>query len=167
MDIVLHTQQEEAKDRALGGKASGLLHLEAQGAQVPPFLVVAPEVFYRHLPKAEWDAFLAEQATVDPEKPQQTYPAAEKLCEAIMDGALDDAVTGALEAGLGKIPSKHYAIRSSMLGEDSAEHSFAGQLESFLFQESVDDVKKSIKRCWCSALQPRVLAYRSRAGLKP
>ena len=103
MDIVLHTQQEEAKDRALGGKASGLLHLEAQGAQVPPFLVVAPEVFYRHLPKAEWDAFLAEQATVDPEKPQQTYPAAEKLCEAIMDGALDDAVTGALEAGLGKI----------------------------------------------------------------
>ena len=31
-----------------------------------------------------------------------------------------------------------------MLGEDSAEHSFAGQLESFLFQESVDDVKKSI-----------------------
>ena len=54
-----------------------------------------------------------------------------------------------------------------MLGEDSAEHSFAGQLESFLFQENVDDVKKSIKRCWCSALQPRVLAYRSRAGLKP
>ena len=54
-----------------------------------------------------------------------------------------------------------------MLGEDSAEHSFAGQLESFLFQESVDDVKKNIKRCWCSALQPRVLAYRSRAGLKP
>ena len=55
MDIVLHTQQEEAKDRALGGKASGY-HLEAH-AQVPPFLVVAPEVFYRHLPKAEWDAF--------------------------------------------------------------------------------------------------------------
>ena len=167
MDIVLHTQQEEAKDRALGGKASGLLHLEAQGAQVPPFLVVAPEVFYRHLPKAEWDAFLAEQATVDPEKPQQTYPAAERLCEAIMAGPLDDTVTGILEEGLGKIPSKHYAIRSSMLGEDSAEHSFAGQLESFLFQESIDDVKKSIKRCWCSALQPRVLAYRSRAGLKP
>ena len=52
-----------------------------------------------------------------------------------------------------------------MVGEDSKEHSFAGQLDSFLFQTGVDEVVDSIKRCWASAFGDRSIAYHLRANL--
>ena len=55
-------------------------------------------------------------------------------------------------------------MRSSMAGEDSANFSYAGQLESFLYQRSVQDVARAICACWASSLSARVLAYRQNAG---
>jgi len=57
------------------------------------------------------------------------------------------------------------AVRSSMVGEDSAEHSFAGQLESFLFLRTLDEVVAAVQGCRRSAHADRVTAYRARVGL--
>ena len=81
-------------------------------------------------------------------------------------GALDDAVTGALEAGLGKSPRNTTLFEARCWAKTARSTHSRGSWRAFFFK-SVDDVKSSIKRCWCSALQPRVFAYRSRAGLKP
>ncbi|MEE2750411.1 MAG: PEP/pyruvate-binding domain-containing protein, partial [Myxococcota bacterium] len=78
-----------------------------------------------------------------------------------IDPALQGQVTAALDE-LGKGP---FAVRSSMVGEDSAEHSFAGQLESFLFQRNTEEVCKSIQGCWASGFGDRALAYHLRANL--
>ena len=72
MDVILHSQHQEAKKHNLGGKASGLLHLESLQAQVPPFFVISADAFHRHLPAAEWQAFLEEQSILDPQNPTQT-----------------------------------------------------------------------------------------------
>ena len=119
----------------VGGKAAGLARLEALGATVPPWLVVPVATFEAHLQGAGLD---------DP--PSR-------------------ALTEALGAALPALGPGPYAVRSSMVGEDSAEHSFAGQLESFLFQPDVDAVARSLGACWRSAFTDRVTQYRERAGL--
>ena len=63
------------------------------------------------------------------------------------------------------LTDKWVAVRSSGLDEDSAEHSFAGQFSSFLFQKGIDAVLTSLKRCWASGYSERALAYRNHCGL--
>lgn len=57
------------------------------------------------------------------------------------------------------------AVRSSGLDEDSADHSFAGQFSSFLFQRGADAIIRSVLRCWASGWSARALAYRKERGL--
>ncbi len=52
------------------------------------------------------------------------------------------------------------AVRSSAAGEDGMEHSYAGQLESFLFVEHAD-VPARVRDVWSSAAAARVAAYRA------
>ena len=56
------------------------------------------------------------------------------------------------------------AVRSSALGEDSVAHSFAGQLESFLFI-APERVSEYISRVWRSGFGERLMAYRKQSGL--
>lgn len=55
-------------------------------------------------------------------------------------------------------------VRSSALDEDSVQHSFAGQLDSYLFV-SAADVMKRVMDVWRSGFSERVLAYREEHGL--
>ncbi len=57
------------------------------------------------------------------------------------------------------------AIRSSMADEDSARHSFAGQLDSFLNIRSSDAILAAVKACWASAYGERARAYRKENNL--
>lgn len=57
------------------------------------------------------------------------------------------------------------AVRSSGLDEDSADHSFAGQFSSFLFQKGPAAIEDSIRRCWASAYSARGIEYRRENGL--
>ena len=49
-------------------------------------------------------------------------------------------------------------MRSSAIGEDSKEKSFAGEFETFLNVRTEEDFLKAVKRCWASALNPQVAA---------
>jgi pyruvate,water dikinase len=59
-----------------------------------------------------------------------------------------------------------FAVRSSAVGEDSREHSFAGVLESVLNVPRTE-VAAAIERVWASAFSARALSYRRRKGLRP
>jgi pyruvate,water dikinase len=52
------------------------------------------------------------------------------------------------------------AVRSSALGEDSAETSFAGQFESVLGVQGAEAIRGAVERCLASARAERVQAYR-------
>jgi pyruvate,water dikinase len=56
------------------------------------------------------------------------------------------------------------AVRSSAGDEDGPAHSFAGQLESFLYV-SPTDVPQAIEKVWQSGFSERLLAYRREHGL--
>lgn len=60
-------------------------------------------------------------------------------------------------------PGTHYAVRSSALGEDGGEHSFAGVFRSELNVE-VADLAAAIRRVWASYADPAASLYAAGAA---
>ncbi len=58
-----------------------------------------------------------------------------------------------------RLSGEFVAVRSSAGDEDGSAHSFAGQLESFLYIKP-QDVPDAVKKVWESGFTERVLAYR-------
>ena len=150
----------------------GLAKLNRAGAPVPEWFGVPTEFFNAHVAKASiadtLSTTLAELSKLDLNEPASlkvVQAGAEKIKGVIIAEEPPPELRAAIEADLSKLGAGPFAVRSSMVGEDSKEHSFAGQLDSFLFQTGVDEVVDSIKRCWASAFGDRSIAYHLRANL--
>ncbi|HQU36283.1 MAG TPA: PEP/pyruvate-binding domain-containing protein, partial [Anaerolineales bacterium] len=82
---------------------------------------------------------------------------------AFLDGqfgsaALQPEIDATIRAAYKKLGGR-VAVRSSMVGEDGAEASFAGQLDTHLNITGADEVVKTVRACWASMLNPRVSEY--------
>lgn len=161
--------------RELGGKGAGLRDLVAAGAPVPPFVVVGASTFREIAAPAELPALLGryEFELVDlAEAPTQERDASAtrwsaRLVEATMALPLD-RLTDELGAVAGLLGDGPVAVRSSMVGEDSAAASFAGQLWTAVGVEpSADAIAAAVRRCWASAFSPHALIYARAAELAP
>jgi pyruvate,water dikinase len=73
-----------------------------------------------------------------------------------------DSVAAAYEA-MGSPP---VAVRSSAIGEDSAEASFAGLQDTFLWVEGAERVRQAVRDCWASLQNPESISYRARMGFE-
>jgi pyruvate,water dikinase len=58
------------------------------------------------------------------------------------------------------------AVRSSALGEDSAEATFAGQQDTYLWVRGVDAIGDAVRKCWASLYSTEAVAYRERFGVQ-
>ena len=56
------------------------------------------------------------------------------------------------------------AVRSSAVGEDTAEATFAGQQETYLWVRGADSVCDAVRDCWASLYSPTAISYRARLG---
>jgi phosphoenolpyruvate synthase/pyruvate phosphate dikinase len=74
-----------------------------------------------------------------------------------------DAAVAAWQ-GLGEPP---VAVRSSAIGEDGAEASFAGLQDTYLWVQGADALREAIGRCRASLQNPEAVAYRERMGGPP
>jgi pyruvate,water dikinase len=136
-------QIDDADTREVGGKAGGLARLTRAGFPVPPGFAVTAGFFEEIRSRAPGE------------------PEAEALAEHVPEDlrrALDDAISGLGDAPCG------YAIRSSAIGEDSSEASFAGVHDSLLGVPR-DRLLDALFRCWASAFSGRAIAYRNRLRL--
>jgi pyruvate, water dikinase len=85
----------------------------------------------------------------------------------VVGGMPDDVLAelrAAYEALCGSEPDAAVAVRSSAVGEDSAEASYAGQQETYLWQCGSSNVARAVVRCWASLHSPEATAYRARLG---
>jgi pyruvate,water dikinase len=57
------------------------------------------------------------------------------------------------------------AVRSSAVGEDGSQTSFAGQHATFLNVAGIDAIIDAVERCWASVRNEEILVYRRRHGL--
>jgi pyruvate,water dikinase len=58
-------------------------------------------------------------------------------------------------------------VRSSATGEDSAEATFAGQQETYLWVRGIDAVCEAVRNCWISLYSPTAVNYRARLERAP
>lgn len=130
----LATLTESATGKA-GGKAKALALLTQAGiGHIPPFLAVLPQAF--------------EHSQTNDTLPHQP----------------SDDITAEILAALHQLGPGPYAVRSSALDEDGTEHSFAGQLSSFL-NVPAEKVPHQIAAVWRSGLDGPVLEYRRKHAL--
>ena len=148
MNYVIFSREADADTTALGGKARALKVLGDAGLPIPDWFVVSPDAFWASLP-AEARQQLA-HATSDGDVAAavaQVEPSAD-VREALVRGIEQLCADGSL-----------VAVRSSASDEDGAAHSFAGQLETFLFVRPAD-VADRVAAVWRSGFSPRIVAYR-------
>jgi pyruvate,water dikinase len=151
---------EAASACEVGGKAWNLLRLTKAGFRVPRFWIV---------PRAEFDRVVEGcRETIDrvlgagfPDDPRA---AAEAIRAAMAASPVPPELISELTHALP--PRRLFAVRSSAVGEDSREHSFAGVLDSVLNVPRAG-VAEAIGRVWVSAFSARALSYRHRKGLAP
>ncbi len=156
-----------------GGKGASLGELLRAGIRVPDGFVVTTAAFQQvalHLTvQAEP---IAERATaLDPDDPE-TLAAETALIRAAVESApLPPSVVEAItahyerlcaEAGRRDLP---VAVRSSATSEDSAEASFAGLQDTYLWVRGADSVLEHVRRCWASLYSVESVTYRRRRDI--
>jgi len=164
--IVLPDEPAAREPSAVGHKAAHLARLGAvPGVCVPPWFAVGADAGRAHLAQPDVAAAL-ENALGRMDRGGDPAAAAADARAAILavppPPALAAEIAGALAALAG--PDEFVAVRSSAVGEDSAEASFAGQLDSFLFVRGAEAVLDAVRRCWASAYTARAVVYRRERG---
>lgn len=139
----------------LGGKARALAALGDADFPIPAWVALVPEAFTASLTAEQREALrAAADGAALRESVSQIAPAPQ-VCEELRQGLAPLCPGGEL-----------VAVRSSASDEDGAQHSFAGQLDSFLFVPP-DEVADKVAAVWRSAFSERIVAYRREHGLDP
>lgn len=166
MSQLIFTAQQAVKygHDLLGGKAWNMAWLSRNGFPVPEWWVLSTDAFMTQIKACGLEDFIAAHiAKVDAQLPaDQVGIIAEAIQDEIMkhplEASIRDAITAAIPAE--KLTDRFYAVRSSVVGEDAEGASFAGQMDSHLFQKGLDAIFESVLGVLKSAFNQRALMYR-------
>ena len=152
-----------------GGKSSTLGELIVAGIPVPPGFALDTTAFRAFVAEAGLEALIASAtASMSPDDVESVGAASQAIGEAMRSAPISDAVRDevgrryaelAEEVGLDRPP---VAVRSSALGEDSQDATFAGQQESYLWVRGADHVCDAVRDCWVSLYSTQAMTYRAR-----
>ena len=152
-----------AGETRLGGKAKNLEWLLRFGFQVPPFFVISTAAFDVILREAIGAPADFSQAANLVELLASAAQIRARIKNATLPPSIQEEIRQQLKF-LGK-GSGFYAIRSSAVGEDGLDASFAGQMDSILFLKTEAQIFQAVLDCFASAFGDRVLQYRQERGL--
>ena len=154
-----------------GGKSANLGELLSAGLDVPPGFAVAAGAFRDFLETTGLDGTIATAMARAASGGVDDGAAASKaIGEAMRFAPLPEQLRNELaerheelvRACGGKGP--HVAVRSSAIGEDSEDATFAGQQESFLWLRGLEQLCDAVRDCWASLYTARAIGYRAALG---
>jgi len=125
-----------ADEPLFGGKSAALGELLNAGVRVPPGFALSCQAYAAARAEGAMPAAVREQI-------ERRYTAL-----ANTTGVADPPV----------------AVRSSAVGEDSANATFAGQQETVLWVSGVDEICAAVTRCWDSLHSETAVSYRAHLG---
>ena len=150
----------------IGGKAWGLAQLTLQGHRVPNWMVIPANSWNLQKEQNGLSVWLEEMISqIDIEKPVKKDVSSlsdlifKKITETKLHPMLEETIITQFKIHA-LSEDTFYAVRSSVVGEDSVHASFAGQMNSFLYCRGIDSIMDAIKKCWASAFSDRALLYR-------
>ena len=155
---------------AAGGKGASLGELLRAGIRVPDGFMVTTAAF-REAIGALADEIGHRIAALDPADAARLATVTAEIRELVESAPPPAAVSDAIvtgyeglcgEAGQSDLP---VAVRSSATSEDSAEASFAGLQDTYLWVTGAQSVLDHVRRCWASLYSVESVTYRLRRGI--
>jgi pyruvate,water dikinase len=159
------------KDRpTVGGKGASLGELLHAGIRVPAGFAVTTAAFEKFINAIDTDASIRKViASLNPDDLVAITACTARVREQIESAPLPDDVRDAimnahavLTIGQDGAP---VAVRSSATSEDSADASFAGLQDTFLWVRGADEVVGAVRSCWASLYSTESVSYRLRLKL--
>jgi pyruvate, water dikinase len=158
-----------ADEGRFGGKSTSLGELMAAEIPVPPGFAIATSAFHAFLAGGGLEARIAEAiAGVKPDDVGTVQAAAAAIREAVGATEIPDGVRSGIAAAYAQLgrsvgeAAPAVAVRSSAVGEDSGEATFAGQQETYLWVRGADGVCSAVRDCWASTFSAPAMSYRAR-----
>ncbi|MDR1819400.1 MAG: phosphoenolpyruvate synthase [Methanobrevibacter sp.] len=150
-----------------GGKGANLGELTQAGIPVPPGFVITSETYKKFMDETGiFDKVMDLLKPVDVNNNNELQEVAKKIKSLITSTEIPgDIKTVIIEAynALGEktgVEETDVAVRSSATAEDLPEASFAGQQDTFLHIQGVNQVLKYVRKCWASLFEARAIFYR-------
>lgn len=155
---------------AAGGKGASLGELLRAGVAVPPGCVVTTEAFRHFLDACDPDAALRRRIERLPADDLTAIAATSAEMRALVErvdlpSALHDGISVALEQVCDGATDTPMAVRSSATSEDSADASFAGLQDTYLWIRGADSVVEHVRRCCASLYSAESVSYRRRLAM--
>lgn len=159
--ILSSEQASSFSENTLGGKASQMAWLTRNGFNVPEWFVITTEAFNGYVSENKLGDWIDGKLEGLTNKNVRALSAEirTKLLAGRLPSELEEKISEALST-MPKTLDDFYAVRSSVVGEDAAAASFAGQMDSELFQKGIDAIICSVKSVFASAFTERALIYR-------
>lgn len=151
----------------LGGKAANLAWMTREGFPVPRWWVVTTAAFKQLLSENGLSDWIEQSLTGFNHSEDLTAlePIAAAIREKILAATIPQPLTQELKQSFGQLENVYFAVRSSVLGEDAQGASFAGQMDSYLFQRGLTAIEESLLQVCASAFNTRALQYRLTKGI--
>jgi pyruvate,water dikinase len=156
-------------DASFGGKSASLGELIASEISVPPGFALSSSAYLAAVAESgAGETIAAALASHDPDDVRGLRAASAAIVEALRAAPMPDAVSAEISERYAELaesagePEPPVAVRSSALGEDSAEATFAGQQETFLWVRGSDQVHDAVRDCWASLFSPEAISYRAK-----
>jgi pyruvate, water dikinase len=159
-----------ADEPRFGGKSANLGELLAAGIPVPPGFGISTDAFRAFLEEAGLADRAAQVTASDPGDIDAVGAVSHAIGEAMRSAHVPDGVYDAVARAYGElaaaagIASPPVAVRSSAVGEDSKDATFAGQQETYLWIRGEASVCDAVLDCWISLYSPQAISYRARMG---
>jgi rifampicin phosphotransferase len=150
--------------KLVGGKARNLAIMKQMDIEVPEWFVITTEsfdAFFTDNNLIETFSNIIDQASSVDKRILSNL--LEMFQKKILDTDFDEKFKTNFKNTVSQIENyqdTYYAVRSSVVDEDSTQASFAGQMDSFLYQKGNENILTSIKKCFASAFNYRAIVYR-------
>lgn len=155
---------------SVGGKGASLGELIRAGIRVPPGFVVTTAAFERYLDETDKQGTI--RTTVEQLDAGDVTAITEastalrqRIMQTPMPADLEALIGDSYQQLCGNRTSVPVAVRSSATSEDSAEASFAGLQDTYLWIRGEREVVQSVLSCWASLYSTESISYRLRFNL--
>lgn len=154
----------------VGSKGASLGELDRAGIRVPPGFVVTTAAFERMLGKLDADGSIrARVAELDPHDLPGVRNACADIRERIDNAPFPPELHAVLVEAYRELSDRErdapVAVRSSVTGEDSADASFAGHQDTFLWVRGLAGVEHCVRSSWASLYGVESVVHRLRLKL--
>ena len=148
-----------------GGKSANLGELLAAEIPVPPGFAISTAAFLAFVHDAGLEERISSAlAGVAAGDVDGIGRASHAISEAMRFAPVPEVVREEIEAGYAQLgeDAPPVAVRSSAVGEDSQDATFAGQQETYLWVRGGEHVCDAVRDCWVSLYSPPAISYRLR-----